>query len=50
VLVLLLEPAGLPRFLTTTAKKGCEFNQKRCEFKIFHFYIPNDFLKDDILA
>jgi len=52
VLVLFLELASLPRFLTMTmgagantlkfnlhiigrAKKGCELNQKRCEFKIF---------------
>jgi hypothetical protein len=30
-------------------QEGCEFNQKRCEFKIFLF-LYYDFLKDNILV
>jgi len=35
MLVLFLEPAGQPRFLTTMQRKGVNLTKKRCEFKIF---------------
>jgi hypothetical protein len=35
VLVLFLEPAGQPRFLTTMRRKGVNLTKKSCEFKIF---------------
>ncbi len=36
---LVLRACRSAAFLDHDAKKGCEFNQKRCEFKIFLFFI-----------